>query len=280
MIIENYLKVQAEDLNFLNKELLLKKCVGIDTEFRRTNKDNMRLGLIQVNDTEEIYLIDPVLIREPKDNCSFLFSDSVIKVFHSCKEDIEAVYSWTGRLMKNIFDTQIANAFLGGDYSVSYQGLVENKIGITLNKGETRSNWLRRPLTDSQLRYAASDVEFLIELFEEQNDSLHEQKKIHWLKEEVEFIILKTFSDQLNELNISNKLTKQEENTLFNKFNEIISYIAEEHRINSTFLFSKKIQKDFLKLVLCRGIEEGLETITKWRSELIEEPLRKLLKDL
>tara|TARA_B100001175_G_C19433176_1_gene602223 strand:- start:637 stop:1185 length:549 start_codon:yes stop_codon:yes gene_type:complete len=182
--------------------------------------------------------------------------------------------------MKNIFDTQIANAFLGGDYSVSYQGLVENKIGITLNKGETRSNWLRRPLTDSQLRYAASDVEFLIELFEEQNDSLHEQKKIHWLKEEVEFIILKTFSDQLNELNISNKLTKQEENTLFNKFNEIISYIAEEHRINSTFLFSKKIQKDFLKLVLCRGIEEGLETITKWRSELIEEPLRKLLKDL
>ena len=97
---------------------------------------------------------------------------------------------------------------------------------------------------------------------------------------EVEFIILKTFSDQLNELNISNKLTKQEENTLFNKFNEIISYIAEEHRINPTFLFSKKIQKDFLKLVLCRGIEEGLETITKWRSELIEEPLRKLLKDL
>ena len=106
----------AEDLRYLNNELLSKKYVGIDTEFRRTQKDNMKLGLLQVNDSEEIYLIDTVLINEPKDNCSFLFSDSVIKILHSCKEDIEAVYSWAGRSMENIFDTQIADSFLNGEF--------------------------------------------------------------------------------------------------------------------------------------------------------------------
>ena len=78
-----------DDLAFLNEELLGKPYVGVDTEFRRTTKDNMRLALLQINDAEEIYLVDTVLINDPKDHCSFLFSDSVIKVFHSCKEDIE-----------------------------------------------------------------------------------------------------------------------------------------------------------------------------------------------
>ena len=74
--------------------------------------------------------------------------------------------------MVNLFDTQLAEAFLNGHYSIGYQGLVEEKIGITVDKGETRSNWIRRPLTDSQLNYAASDVEFLLELFIEQKQAL------------------------------------------------------------------------------------------------------------
>ena len=71
-----------EDLAFLNQELLSKNYVGVDTEFRRTTKYNMRLALLQVNDGEEIYLIDTVLIDNPKEHASFLFSDSVTKVFH------------------------------------------------------------------------------------------------------------------------------------------------------------------------------------------------------
>ena len=47
-----------EDLKYLNNELLGKEYLGVDTEFRRTQKDNMRLGLLQINDDEEIYLID------------------------------------------------------------------------------------------------------------------------------------------------------------------------------------------------------------------------------
>ena len=104
-------------------------------------------------------------IGHPEDKCSFLYCNSVKKIIHSCREDIEAIYSWTGHINLVMFSIQIANSFLGGEHSISYQSLVEKKLGIKIDKGETRSNWIRRPLSDSQLKYATSDVEYLIHLF-------------------------------------------------------------------------------------------------------------------
>ncbi len=266
-----------EDLSFLNKELLQKSYLGVDTEFRRTTKDNMKLALLQVNDGEEIFLIDAVLISDPKDNCDFLFSSSVIKIFHSCKEDLEAIYSWTGRVMKNLFDTQLANAFLDGHYSIGYQGLVEERLDITLDKKETRSNWIRRPLSDSQLSYAASDVEYLIHLFIEQERALIESNKLDWHKEELESLISNTFSPFTNFEEIGCNLTKSEEGNLLNKYNDIVLNIAEKYKINPTLFFSKKSQKEFIRLALDRGSEEALKDLTGWRRRLIRDPLNNLL---
>ena len=268
-----------EDLAFLNEELLLKPYVGVDTEFRRTTKDNMRLALLQINDAEEIYLVDAVLIDDPKDHSSFLFSDSVTKIFHSCKEDIEAVYSWTSKKMVNLFDTQLAEAFLNGHYSIGYQGLVEEKIGITVDKGETRSNWIRRPLTDSQLNYAASDVDFLIELFMEQKQALTVSNKLEWHNEELDFLSSRIFSPIAYDEDINIGLTKAEEKNLLNKFNYIVLHIAELKEINPTMFFSKKSQKDFLRLVINEGFEKASSEITSWRSKLIAEPLGSLFQD-
>jgi ribonuclease D len=268
-----------EDLAFLNEELLLKPYVGVDTEFRRTTKDNMRLALLQINDAEEIYLVDTVLIDDPKDHSSFLFSDSVTKIFHSCKEDIEAVYSWTGKKMVNLFDTQLAEAFLNGHYSIGYQGLVEEKIGITVDKGETRSNWIRRPLTDSQLNYAASDVDFLIELFMEQKQALKVSNKLEWHNEELDFLSSRIFSPIAYDEDINIGLTKAEEKNLLNKFNDIVLHIAELKEINPTMFFSKKSQKDFLRLAINEGFEKASSEITTWRSKLIAEPLGSLFQD-
>ena len=268
-----------EDLAFLNEELLLKPYVGVDTEFRRTTKDNMRLALLQINDAEEIYLVDTVLIDDPKDHSSFLFSDSVTKIFHSCKEDIEAVYSWTGKKMVNLFDTQLAEAFLNGHYSIGYQGLVEEKIGITVDKGETRSNWIRRPLTDSQLNYAASDVDFLIELFMEQKQALTVSNKLEWHNEELDFLSSRIFSPIAYDEDINIGLTKAEEKNLLNKFNDIVLHVAELQEINPTMFFSKKSQKDFLRLAINEGFEKASSEITTWRSKLIAEPLGSLFQD-
>jgi len=268
-----------EDLAFLNKELLQRPYVGVDTEFRRTTKDNMRLALLQINDAEEIYLVDTVFIDDPKDNCSFLFSDCVTKIFHSCKEDIEAVYSWTGGKMVNLFDTQLAEAFLNGHYSIGYQGLVEEKIGITVDKGETRSNWIRRPLTDSQLNYAASDVEFLIELFIEQKQALTVSNKLEWHNEELDFLSSRIFSPITYDEDINTGLTKAEEKNLLNKFNDIVLHIADIEEINPTLFFSKKGQKDFLRSTIEKGFEKASGEITSWRYRLIAEPLGSLFQD-
>ena len=268
-----------EDLAFLNEELLLKPYLGVDTEFRRTTKDNMRLALLQINDGEEIYLVDTVLIEDPQEHASFLFSESVTKIFHSCKEDIEAIYAWTGQIMINLFDTQLADAFLNGHYSIGYQGLVEEKLGITVDKGETRSNWIRRPLRDSQLNYAASDVEFLIELYIDQKESLVKENKLTWLEEEVEFLSSRIFNPLEIIEDTAIELTKAEEKTLLNKFHEVVLYTAEAENINPTLFFSKKSQKDFLRLTLDIGLENALNKITSWRSELIETPISSLFKD-
>jgi len=267
-----------EDLAFLNKELLQKSHVGVDTEFRRTTKDNMRLALLQINDSEEIYLVDTVLIEDPQEHASFLFSESVTKIFHSCKEDIEAIYAWTGQIMVSLFDTQLADAFLNGHYSIGYQGLVEEKLGITVDKGETRSNWIRRPLRDSQLNYAASDVEFLIELYIGQKESLVKENKLIWLEEELRFLSSRIFNPLDIIEDAASELTKAEEKTLLNKFNEVVLYTAEAQNINPTLFFSKKSQKDFLRLTLDVGLENALNKITNWRSELIETPISSLLK--
>ena len=266
-----------EDLKFLNQELIKKEYVAIDTEFRRTTKDNMRLALLQVNDDEEIYLIDTVLIQDPGESASFLFSQSVKKILHSCKEDLEAIYSWTQQEMVNIFDTQIANSLLDGDFSIGYQGLVEQEMGVILNKNETRSNWIRRPLSDSQLKYAALDVEYLIYLYSIQQKKLVNSAKLAWHDEEIKRLIEDTFNPKVhNEL--ERTITKAEETDLLLRFNKAVEIISKREKINPTLFFSKKAQKDFLRLVVKEGVEIACEKITLWRSQLIKQEILNLLR--
>ena len=269
---------KPDDLEFLNQELLQSSHVGVDTEFRRTTKDNMKLSLIQVNDGEEIYLIDCLQIDYIEENCNFLFSKDVIKIFHSCKEDLEAVFSWTGQNLVNIFDTQLANAFLGGSYSIGYQDLVIDKIDVKVDKDETRSNWLRRPLTDSQLRYAASDVEFLSDLYMELEEKLISENKIDWFYEEITSIIdlksyLETDSRDQNQI-----LSKALQGEFLDELNCIVESLAQEKEVNKTLLFSKKSQKLLLHKILNSNLEEALDNLTTWRKDLISSQLNQLSK--
>lgn len=267
-----------EDLAFLNEELIQKPYIGVDTEFRRTTKDNMRLSLLQINDNEEIYLIDAISIQSPGDSCDFLFSNSVTKIFHSCREDLEAIYSWTKRELRNIFDTQLADALLDGEFSISYQSLVEKRLGIVLDKNETRSNWIRRPLSESQLKYAALDVEYLNHLYIEQNNELVKSGKLDWLQEDIKKIISNTFTELDLSIDLLRTLTRVEENELLRSFNTMIEDIAREEKINKTLFFSKKAQKEFLRLTIRHDIDFACDLITKWRSNLVKGSVSELLK--
>ena len=267
-----------DDLSYLNQELIKKPYLGVDTEFRRTTKNNMRLALLQVNDEEEVYLIDSILIKDPGEHVSFLFSDSVIKILHSCKEDLEAIYSWTRKEMTNIFDTQVANSFLDGDFTIGYQGLVEQELGIRLNKNETRSNWIRRPLSDSQLKYAALDVEYLIHLYKLQKEELSKTSKLDWLDQDIKRLSEFTFNRRSHFVELERSISKAQEAEILKEFNKVVNKISDREKINKTLFFSKKAQKDFLRLVLLKGLDSACNETTFWRSQLIKDEMLNLLK--
>ena len=266
-----------EDLIFLNEELLKCPYVAVDTEFRRTTKDNMKLALMQVNDSSEIYLIDCLQIKEPRETCSFLSSPDPKKIFHSCREDIEAIYSWTNKGVLNIYDTQIANSLLGGTYSISYQALVKEKIGLKVSKDQTRTNWLKRPLTEAQLNYAASDVYYLIDLYRLQREEFSKTNKLEWLEEESnKGLALNSFIELPRDRLFS--IQKKEEKEILNEFNNMVSKISRIERINPTLLFSKQNQKILVLNTLSFGLEIALQGITNWRSRLIKENFSALMK--
>ena len=266
-----------EDLIFLNEELLKCPYVAVDTEFRRTTKDNMKLALMQVNDSSEIYLIDCLQIKEPRETCSFLSSPDPKKIFHSCREDIEAIYSWTNKGVLNIYDTQIANSLLGGTYSISYQGLVKEKIGLKVSKDQTRTNWLKRPLTEAQLNYAASDVYYLIDLYRLQREEFSKTNKLEWLEEESnKDSALDSFIELPRDKLFS--IQKKEEKEILNEFNNMVNKISRIERINPTLLFSKQNQKILVLNTLSFGLEIALQGITNWRSRLIKENFSALMK--
>jgi len=265
-----------EDLLFLNKELLQCSYVAVDTEFRRTNKDNMKLALMQINDSNEIYLIDCLQIKEPRESFSFLTSEDTKKIFHSCREDVEAIYSWTNQKVLNIYDTQIAHALLAGSFSISYQSLVKEKIGLNVCKEETRTNWLRRPLSEAQLNYAASDVYYLIDLYKIQRKEFSETYKLEWLEEESN----KTFAlDSFIESPKSRQfiIQKKEEKHILTEFNKMVNEISLNEEINPTLFFSKQNQKILLNNTLSFGLDQALKNITKWRARLIKEPFSVLM---
>ena len=267
----------SEDLMFLNKELLQCPYVAIDTEFRRTAKDNMKLALLQVNDSTEIYLIDCLQIKEPKEICSFFSSPDTKKIFHSCREDIEAIYSWTKRGVLNIYDTQIANSLLGGTYSISYQALVKEKIGLVVSKDETRTNWLRRPLTESQLNYAAFDVYYLIDLYNLQIEEFSKTNKLEWLEEESNKYSVLDSCIELPRDKVFG-IQKKEEKEILIEFNNMVNKISRIEGINPTLFFSKQNQKILLLNTLSLGLEGALLGITKWRSMLIKKHFSALMK--
>ena len=267
------------DLKILDKELMLSNHLAVDTEFNRKGKEEIELCLIQVNNSEETFLIDCILLGDYKNNCKFLFSRDVKKIFHSFREDVEAIYSWTQSKLENVFDSQLANSFLGGSFSISYQDLVLKKFGILIDKDETRSNWKRRPLSNSQLKYAASDVEFLIEIFNEQKRELIKSRKMSWFEDEINFSLKKIFSNEETSPMLKTGLSKSEESNLLSNFSNLVNSISEKKELNATMLFSKKNQREFLRSCFFNGLSFALKRIPNWKKDLLLDDLCLLFKD-
>lgn len=158
--------------------------IMVDTEFMRTDSYFAHLGLIQIGLQERVWLIDPIEITAWQPLIDLFEDDAVIKVLHSLSEDAEVLSSAIGAKMSGLFDTQIAAALLGMDQQMGFARLVESELGVSLPKDVTRSNWLQRPLSDEQCRYAADDVYYLHQIFIGLATRLHSQQRFDWVVED------------------------------------------------------------------------------------------------
>lgn len=140
--------------------------LAVDTEFMWSTTYYAKLALIQVSaGTAELNaLIDPLAITDPEPIRQLLENEKICKVTHEAASDLPILRSWCQALPQNIFDTRIAGAFCGLGGGCSLNKLLTEVLQITLEKGETRSDWLLRPLSENQLRYAVEDVQHLPEL--------------------------------------------------------------------------------------------------------------------
>lgn len=150
----------------------------LDTEFIRVNTFYPIPGLIQIGVAQGIYLIDPLQIDEWDDFIALLSDVSIVKIIHSGSEDLILFLDFFKCLPASLFDTQKAAAFLGYGASISYLNLVRELAGIELAKGETRSDWLQRPLTRQQLDYAALDVAYLPLIYQELRQQLDDRNRL------------------------------------------------------------------------------------------------------
>jgi ribonuclease D len=158
--------------------------VAIDTEFARFNTYYPIVGLIQIFDGEHCYLIDPIEVPELGAIADLLEDESVVKVFHACSEDLEVFHHVLEALPTPLFDSQVAAAALGVNFSISYQKLVDHFLDLQISKEETRSDWLQRPLSAAQLDYAALDVIHLLAVYRKLVSQLDEADKLTWVQEE------------------------------------------------------------------------------------------------
>lgn len=138
--------------------------LAVDTEFVRTRTLYPNLGLIQAYDGNELALIDPVAIDDLEPFWQLLKDESLLKIIHSCSEDLE-VFLHSGNCKPvNMIDSQVIMSFLGHGLSMGYAAMIKHYLDIDVDKSESRTDWMKRPLSDKQLDYAAADVLHLHEI--------------------------------------------------------------------------------------------------------------------
>lgn len=139
--------------------------VALDTEFMRVSTYFPKLGLIQLYDGERVSLIDPLAITDFSPFVALLSNPKVLKILHSCSEDLLVFLQEFDQLPRPMIDTQIMARFIGLGTSAGLAKLAQEYLNVEIDKGATRTNWIKRPLSDIQLQYAAGDVWYLLPLY-------------------------------------------------------------------------------------------------------------------
>ena len=122
------------------------------------------------------------------------------------------------------------------------------------------------------------DVEYLIHLYKLQKEALDRTRKLDWHDQDIKRLIEITFNVHSHFAEYDRTISKAQEDEILIKFNKVVEEISEHEKINPTLFFSKKSQKEFLRIILVEGLDSACRKITSWRGKLIKEELLKILK--
>ena len=239
----------SEVLDILDEELSRADIIGLDTEFDWRTTYFPKLSLIQIVANSKLFLIDCLKIDPSKVLKKYLESKNYLKIFHSVRSDATVLSKCLNIHSLNVFDIQVADQILSQSNIRSYGKIVKSFFGIELKKSETNSNWLKRPLTQNQIKYAFDDIDFLIEIYGYQKKKL---TKIGILKQ--------AFSKSEEEAVLGNSSLKKlrlkrHKNSLSKKDKKIFLWreeVAERENVPPAYIFKDKYIKHLSKI----GIED------------------------
>jgi len=188
----------------LEKEPVL----AVDTEFFRETTYYPHLGLVQIASDSIIACIDPIAFDAAPALKKLFTNPNIIKVFHSCSQDLEVIHHSYGVLPSPIHDTQIAEALLSEFEQIGYARLVEAELGVKLPKTQTRTNWVKRPLSDAQIQYAGDDVSYLYTLYHAMIERLSIAKRTDWFEQDCAELASQYENSNTPETELSNSWTR------------------------------------------------------------------------
>lgn len=158
--------------------------LAVDTEFMGEDSFHPRLEIIQVAAGDVAAIIDHQAVAELDRFFDLLGDTRIQKVIHAGRQDLEIFSVLSGSVPAPIFDTQVAAAMVGYGPQVGYAQLVQQVVGVALDKSETFTNWAQRPLTPQQIAYALEDVRHLFSLHDHLHDRLKALGRLEWVEEE------------------------------------------------------------------------------------------------
>jgi ribonuclease D len=175
---------RSEQLVDLAAALETQAWIGLDTEFMRERTFFPRLCVLQIAAREQVWCIDTLGGTSLHSLLPVLAAVTNRKIIHAARQDLEAIYLHSRCLVTPVFDTQIAAGCIGLKPQIGYAELAHVLLGVTVPKGQTRSDWSRRPLTAAQLHYAAEDVVHLGEIAERLTQRLVELGRETWVQQD------------------------------------------------------------------------------------------------
>lgn len=175
------ISVNQEELESFARRAEESPILAIDTEFMREKTYYPKLCLLQMATADEVVIVDPFRVHDLTVLQPVLESERTVKLFHAGSQDMEILYRECGVVPHPVFDTQIAASLLGHTQQIGYGPLVGNLCGVTLKKVDSFTDWSRRPLSESQLEYAANDVVYLPEMYAKLTDQLERLGRLSWL---------------------------------------------------------------------------------------------------